>query len=427
MTIKQSPADFLVEEVLADALARQVHDRPGALALYRLTKEGLTTPGAVAAVAKRLGVRPADIAYAGLKDRHARTVQHVTVRLASPHSAGGAEAAAGPGWQIRRLGWVDEPLSAAAIQVNRFRITVRGLTREACEKVDAAARLLAPAARSSHPALPAGARKTGEPASLLFVNYFGDQRFGSARHGQGFLARHLVRGEFEEALRLAIAVWARKDGRRQKQFKRAVAEGWGNWRDLADRLPRCPDRRAVEHLAAWPDDYRGAFAALPYAFQELAVHAYQSHLWNATARRLAAERCGKIALAAPTPFGDMLFPAASSIPAELTDLELPVLGRDSQLAEPWKAAAEAVLREECITTQMLRIPGLRRPHFGQVPRRLLAEATHFSLSPPEPESVPETGAARTRGSQSADRFCRTVAFDLPRGSYATVVLRALGQ
>jgi tRNA pseudouridine13 synthase len=325
-----------------------------------------------------------------------------------------AESAEGPGWRVERIGWLDAPLTAEAIAANRFRITVRDLAPAACARMDEAVRLLAPAEGQDNPALPVGARRTGVPASLIFVNYFGDQRFGSARHGRGFLAKHLIRGEFEEALRLAIAAWARKDSRRQKEFKRAVAEGWGRWPALAEKLPRCPERRAVEHLAASPADFRGAFAALPYGFQELAVHAYQSHLWNAAARRLVAERCTGPAITARDPFGEMIFPAAAGIPKELRDLEVPLLGRGSALREPWGPAAEAVLAEEGIATEMLHIPGLRRPQFGEVPRRLFVSAESFGLSAPVPEGDPP-------------RWCRTVAFDLPRGAYATVVLRALGQ
>jgi len=412
VTIKQSPADFLVEEVLADAVARNVRDAPGPHALYRLTKENLTTPDAIAAAARSLGVRPGAVAYAGLKDRHARTVQHVTVQRAA--SGALAESAEGPGWRVERIGWLDAPLTAEAIAANRFRITVRDVAPAASVRMDEAVRLLAPAEDQDHPALPVGARKTGAPASLIFVNYFGDQRFGSARHGRGFLAKHLIRGKFEEALRLAIAVWARKDSRRQKEFKRAVAEGWGQWPELAEKLPRCPERRAVEHLAASPADFRGAFAALPYGFQELAVHAYQSHLWNGAARRLVAERCTGPAITARDPFGEMIFPAAAGMPRELLDLEMPLLGHGSELREPWASAAEAVLAEEGIATEMLHIPGLRRPQFGEAPRRLFVRAESFSLSAPVPDQGPQ-------------RLCRTVAFDLPRGAYATVVLRALGQ
>jgi tRNA pseudouridine13 synthase len=254
------------------------------------------------------------------------------------------------------------------------------------------------------------------------VNYFGDQRFGSARHGRGLLAKHLIRGEFEDALWLAIATWARKDSRRQKEFKRAVAEKWKQWPDLVAALPRCPERRAIEHLASAPDDYCGAFAALPYGFQELSVHAYQSYMWNSIARRLAADQCTGPIMAVHDPFGEMQFPAATAVPPALANLDLPILGRDSPLLEPWRAAAEAVLAQEGVTTGMLRIPGLRRPHFGASQRRLFATASNFSLSPPEPDSPPAAAHARR-----PPRLARTLIFDLPRGAYATVLLRALGQ
>ncbi|MBE3100172.1 MAG: tRNA pseudouridine(13) synthase TruD [Planctomycetes bacterium] len=424
MTLKQSPADFLVEEILAAAVRETLRDRPAALALYRLAKENLTTPQAAAALAKALGVRPGQVAWAGLKDRHARTVQHVTAPAHAVKAGGNLAQIQGRDWQAERLGWLDEAITAAAIEANRFGITVRGLSREACRRMHEAAQLLAATPVERPPdltvaaqAAPAPSRlRPFVPSSLLFVNYFGDQRFGSARHGRGFLARHLVRGEFEEALRLAIAVWHRKDSRRMKEFKRAAAESWGRWADALARLPRCPERQAVEHLASAPGDFRGAFAALPYDFQEMAVHAYQSHLWNAIARHLVTERCSAgPMLAAEDPFGEMLFPAARAVPAELADLELPVLGRGSALREPWRASAEAVLAEEGVTTEMLRIPGLRRPQFAEVPRRLMAEASGFSLSAAGPDE------------NNPRRLKRIVAFQLPRGSYATVVLRALGQ
>jgi tRNA(Glu) U13 pseudouridine synthase TruD len=132
----------------------------------------------------------------------------------------------------------------------------------------------------------------------------------------------------------------------------------------------------------------------------------------------------------------MHFPASASIPPELAGLDLPILGRDSPLLEPWRSAAQAVLSEESITTAMLRVPGLRRPHFGQATRRLFVAAANFSLSPPEADAPPaDASAPPSAGKRPADRsktkrptrFSRTLSFDLPRGAYATVLLRALGQ
>ncbi|MBI3831128.1 MAG: tRNA pseudouridine(13) synthase TruD [Planctomycetes bacterium] len=410
MSIKKSPADFQVDEVLAAELAARISSAPGPFALYKLAKEGLATPEAAGLIAKKLGAGPGAVAYAGLKDKHAQTTQHVTLKLASPDALA-PSAESGPYWSLERLGYLDAPLTAEAIAANRFRIVLRNLTPEACADMDEAARLLA----------------AGD-GTLRVVNYFGDQRFGSARHGQGFLAKHLLKGEFEAALKLAIATDARKDRREDKEAKRLIAKKWGRWAELLRELPRrnSPERRALERLANSSGDFRAAFTALPYFQQQLCVYAYQSHLWNAVARRLVADRCADLGpvLEADDPFGMMLFPAAESVPEDLRALELLLFGYKTELAEPWKAAAEAVLAEEGIATSELRIPGVRRPFFGEVPRPLFVAVSKFALDTPETD---ETVPPPPKGSLKALRHKRAVSFELPRGAYATVVLRALGQ
>lgn len=410
MSIKKLPSDFQVTEVLAPEIERNLR-ADGPFALYLLSKEGLATPEAVAQAAKALGARSGALAYAGLKDKHARTVQHVTlarenVREAPPRLSGAY-------WSLERLGFAAAPLTSEAIAANRFRVTLRELTRESCADMDQAVELLTP---------------PGVKQAVRVINYFGDQRFGSARHGQGFQAKLLVKGDFEGALRLAIATESRKDRREDKAARRMVARMWGQWPELLKRLPQrnSPERRAVERLAHSSQDFRAAFTALPYFQQQLCVYAYQSHLWNAVARRLVADRCADLGpvLEAEDPFGTMLFPEAKALPADLADLQLPLFGYKTELAEPWRAAAEAVLAEEALTTGDLRIPGVRRPFFGEVPRALCVDAAGFELGAPEPD---EMAPPPPKGSRKALRFKRVASFELPRGAYATVVLRALGQ
>jgi tRNA pseudouridine13 synthase len=249
---------------------------------------------------------------------------------------------------------------------------------------------------------------------LLVVNYFGAQRFGSARHGRGFAARSLIAGDFESAVRLLIATPARQDAGAVKAFHRAAAAGWGRWDHLARALPRGPDRRAIEVLAGG-GDFRAAFTALPALVQRMSVEAYQSHLWNATVRTMIEARLRGDLLRAEDDFGPMLFPPAAAIPAEWREMSVPLLGPRSVPEGAWGSAALAALAAEGIAAADLRIPGLRRPFFVEAPRALIARAGAFALSPPAPDDL------------APDRRMRTVRFDLPRGAYATVVLRALGQ
>lgn len=412
--IKRSPADFFVEEILhADfpvkpvvsaATAAQPPSAPARYALCRLTKESLSTPEAAAFAARELKLKPGAIAYAGLKDKHASTIQYVTVKL--DDGATLPAKSIGVGWKLENLNkMIDRSILSSDIERNGFKLIARNLTEQDCFDMDEAVDLLT--AKSK------GAR------ALTIVNYFGDQRFGSARHGQGFLAKFLIQGDFESALKLAIATESRKDRMQDKLFKRTLLENWGQFAKVLPKLRPCPERRAVERLANSSGDFRAAFCALPYLFQQLSVYAYQSYLWNGIARKTIEQFCaesGKV-IAADDPFGEMLFPEAIAIPAHLLGVDLPLLARKTELVAPWKDAAEAVLKEEGIVISELQIPGVRRPFFGEEPRALFFRADQFELSKPE----------RDETADDKKRKKRMLSFNLPRGCYATVLLRALSQ
>jgi tRNA pseudouridine13 synthase len=419
--IKSLPEDFRVEELLTPEAARRIAGTTGAFAVFRLTKRALATDEAVERVARRLGLPLSRIAYGGLKDKHALTTQYISIEggvrrtrlMAQPSrpSAGPPEAAAveatgfeGSGWRLESVGRSDRPLSTRDIVGNRFRVAVRDLTRADCELMTAARRFLA---------VPHG--RGGR--TLRFVNYYGDQRFGSARQGRGFAARRLVEGDFEGALRLLIATPGRKDARAVGSAKRSIAARWGAWAALAEALPPSSERSVVARLAATRGDFREGFAALPPLVARMTIEAYQSRLWNEIARRLVLRLCPAPLIRARGRFGELLFPPAAALPAALEGLDLPLLGPRTALREPWKGAAEEALSEEGLAPRDLRIPGLRFPYFGETPRALFVDAREFFLGPAETDE--RAGGER--------RFLRRVGFVLPRGSYATVLLGALGE
>jgi tRNA pseudouridine13 synthase len=480
MTIRKQPEDFIVRERLADAFRASLRS-PGTFggadealgetssdagdrsrvaprfAVYEVAKTSRTTPEVAQELAKALKIKPGAVEYAGLKDKHAGTVQHMTAAITARRGnsnqggeAGGEVPApvsiSGRMWDARLIGWVSSPINADAIDGNSFRITVRDLARETCAEMDRRAGLLradgpagsgAQADAQKHPGAATPSTGDGRGGTLLFVNYFGSQRFGSARHGGGFVAAHLIRGEFEQALKLAIATPARKDAGRTRIFTRTAASGWGDWKRLAAELPRCPERAPIEALANGRD-FREAFTTLPYFLQAMYVEAYQSHLWNRTAHALGARLAGGAdrCLRSDDEYGEMLFPAADRLgTGDLggepggypstgrgarslwSDLDVPILSATTNLIEPWADAARGALDAEGISIADLRIPGLRRPFFGEASRRFVSTAEGFRASRPEHDEL-STRRARLK---------RVIEFDLPRGSYATVVLRALGQ
>src|SRR5437763_8948952 len=116
MKLKQSPEDFQVEEITPVVAGEE-----GPFALYRLTKTGWSTPDALAAVRRRWQLELRRLSYGGLKDRHARTVQYLTIfhgpRRRLTHQ----------GLTLHYLGQVGAPYTAHHIRANRFRLTLRSL------------------------------------------------------------------------------------------------------------------------------------------------------------------------------------------------------------------------------------------------------------------------------------------------------------
>lgn len=404
MTLRRTPADFDVRERPNSTFLESMRDdysRAFRNAVFKLEKTSLTTPEAIGLFARELRIRPGEVDYAGLKDKHAVTTQMISFPVMSPRlGAVIPRALAGEGWTAAFKGWSAKPATAEAIDGNSFLLVVRDLTAEASAEMARRAALLR------------------EGDGLRLINYFGDQRFGSARHGKGFAAEPLIRADFEGALKLMIATPARKDAGKTRGFTRLAAQKWGQWQQLATELPRTPERQAIEVLARG-GDFKAAFASLPYFLQSMVVEAYQSHLWNETALALVKLRAGTGCEVMCTEglFGQNAFLAARDIPGEWRTLEMPVLARGSELVAPWGEAAAQVLASEGLGVQDLLVPGLRRPFFGEASRRLVVAVEAFAMSD---EEADELSGAR-------ERLRRTVRFSLTRGAYATVVMRALGQ
>src|SRR5262249_15434813 len=147
----------------------------------------------------------------------------------------------------------------ADIVANRFTITLRAMSDTAVSH--------AAGALSQVP-------QTGLP------NYFDDQRFGSVGDPPEFVAREMVRGNFERALWLALVAPYEHDRSEAKREKATLRQHWGDWAECKAKLPRGHARSLVDYLVTHPADFKGAVARLRPELQGLYLAAYQSYLWN---------------------------------------------------------------------------------------------------------------------------------------------------
>jgi tRNA pseudouridine13 synthase len=147
---KAAPEDFVVEEVLGFELSGD-----GEHVFLKIEKRGENTEYVARRLARHAGISVRNVGYAGLKDRHGRTVQWYSVQLPGKE---------GPDWRelesdslrVLATGRNNRKLRKGAAAGNRFQILVREVRAE----------------RERLEAILNRCRDAGIP------NYFGAQRFG---------------------------------------------------------------------------------------------------------------------------------------------------------------------------------------------------------------------------------------------------------
>jgi tRNA pseudouridine13 synthase len=380
MKVKQKPEDFRVEE-LTDV-------RPGTtgeFGFYRLDKTSWTTHDALAAIRRRWKLDAKRLAYGGLKDRHAETTQYLTI-FRGPQQDLSHESIT-----LKYLGIVPEPYGPQSIRANRFTIVLRHLTPEQAAKAEVASQAIA---------------TVGVP------NYFDDQRFGSVTKDRRFIGKEMVLGRFEEALKLALAAPYEHDRPDAKAEKAILIEHWGDWPTCKAKLSRSHARSLVDYLVTHPTDFKGAVARLRHELSSLYLSAYQSYLWNRLLDRtlremFPASALGEIELSV----GTFAVPVASvGVPLEAWhNLALPLLSARLKVSNP---TIDALLAEEGLTLPTMKVPGIPKPFFSRGERAACLRIEGVTTKIEDDEL-------------NRNRQKLHLGFELPRGSYATMLIKTI--
>jgi tRNA pseudouridine13 synthase len=384
MKLKQRPEDFQVVEK-----TRYVPDPRGRFALYRVRKRGLATLEVVEILARMWRLPKAAIGFGGLKDKYGATEQVISVER------GPARGLRQERLELEFLARSRDPIRRESFAGNTFVITVRDL-------VPGETALLRD--------------RIGEVVRGGVPNYFDTQRFGSARGSGEFAVKRLLLGDNEGALRLALAIPTQEDRRRQREIRSILKAHWGDWTACHRLLPVCSERSVVTYLEDHPDGFRRAFELIDRNLRNLYCSAYQSHLWNRVLARRVRARAGAGAIEVPYGLGAFVFyemlPQAEveslralSIPAPRHTLKI----EDPELARLFERAFE----EEGILQKDFRLRGMQDTYFKRGNRPALVFPEGLTA---EPDVADEMNRGRRRV---------TLRFALPRGSYATIVIKRL--
>lgn len=384
MKLKCLPEDFRVTELTK----RPIPGR-GPFALYRLTKTSLGTPEAIDAILKRWNLARQQVSYGGLKDRHAVTEQFVTIKN------GPRNGQMQTNLELTYLGQTDQPFEAADITANRFEIVMRSMSDDELAR----------------------ATQAIDDVTLNGVpNYFDDQRFGSLGQSGEFIAVPWCRGDYERALWLALADSNEHDRPTDRDEKQLLRDRWGDWPGLKADMPRGSRRSIVTYLVDHPTDYRRALALMRLDLRGLWLSAFQSAVWNRLLAESLRDLCRPEQLR-DVEFGERPAPFFHSLDEsqrwELAGLELPLpSGRLKLEGGPLFDRLQRVLAEFGLEPRTMRVKYPRDVFFSKGQRAavyLPGNLQHQSDS----DEVYE-GRRKLK-----------LSFELPRGSYATILIKRL--
>jgi len=377
--IKCRPQDFVVEELC------ELQAGPSKLpyAVYKLTKTGWSTVELLKKISSDLKIPFSCFAYAGRKDKHAVTTQFISIKGAKPVAVKTKD------YSMEFYGFSGRPIGPGMISANKFVLVVRDLDEA---KIAMALKNIA------------------EVKAGGFLNYFDDQRFGSYDAQAGFFGEKALKKHFNGALKAYMSSVYIEETHSEKARKQKIFDSWGDWHRCLDLAGSDFERRAFDYLIKNPKDFLTPLKNIPADEVSLFFSAYQSFIWNECLRRLVKEKAGARCAVYPGVCGDYIFFSGDDY---LLKLSFPMPAAKSVMPDVLSQKVyDLILSEQGITRAMFNGLKIRTAFFKAHLRAAMVVPRDIVSQPGDDELYP--------GKQKI-----TLSFSLPRGSYATMLLKRL--
>lgn len=381
--IKVTPDDFVVTEIVS--IDTKGAPKRSKYRIYLMEKTGWNTLDAISSIASASRLDASLIGYAGLKDRHARTTQHLSVPSRYELKSRRDDI------RLTFLGFSDDYVSTKVLVGNRFIVRVGGLTGEGAESM---------------------LKRTQEIRRYGYPNYFDDQRFGSVAHSGDFVAERIVRGHLKGALKIHLSEVFPTQKKAERDRRTKVSEAWGKWDKVYELCESEEDRAVVAPLlgGAGKKNLLFAISAIPHEAMARYIAAYQAFIWNEVLRRSVRDS-GTRFHEVPGKTGPYLFPVEPPVDVRF---DIPTVASKLAPCRPEiEHEIDEVLSERGLTLADFNVRGLRSRYFRSFLRKAWVIPDGLAVGDPKPDR-----------DDPSDVEVR-VSFTLPAGSYATMLLKAL--
>ena len=394
--IRQSKEDFYVEEV-----PLQLPSGKGQNTWIQIQKNGRTTLDVVLDMAKAMHLSRKRTGFAGMKDRSAITRQWLCISNITPEEL--------PDFneilhnvEILDIKANEKKLRMGQLKGNKFKINIRN-TNNPSEDVEIAQEVLE------------SLKQTGVP------NYYGYQRFGEVRSTTHLVGKCLVEGDVKKAVDTYIGNPNPEEHDIHYEARKLYDEG--KLQDAYDLMPKSMryEKSMIKQLTdsqrkhgnLTEKDYIRAIESLPKPLKRMFVNAYESYLFN----KIVNERT-KVGINKYLP-GDIIIDSEEhwihdidedTIQDDIDNFKVnptaPLIGSKVPFAEGIQGEIEQkVVDDENITKEDFKCP--KTPKLGS---HGIRRSVRFKIDDTHVEKL--------------DDGIR-VEFFIPRGCYATSVLREI--
>ncbi|MDI6889003.1 MAG: tRNA pseudouridine(13) synthase TruD [Methanocellales archaeon] len=390
-----------IEDFYVDEITNREEGTEGKYLIVELTKRDWDTHHLIRELSRALGVSQKRFGFAGTKDKRALTKQKMSIWDTDEDAL---ERINLPGVELKVIGRSNKKVALGDLWGNKFRIAIRDVE----PPLDVVKERMM---SITEEIVQAG----GVP------NFFGVQRFGVRRPITHLIGEAIVRGDFEGAALTYLAEVSPDEAEEVQSARSALAKDL----KFQEALKEFPlflryERAMLNVLAQNPKDHIGALRVLPQKLQQMFVHAHQSYIFN----KILSERLRRgLPLNSALPGDIVCFPNKAGLPNVLRTqrvtednaeginnligkkrafITAPLVGYESQLADGVPGEIErSVIESMKIEKDDFRIPDV--PELASKGRR------REILSHLHPTYEVKQEVA--------------LQFSLPKGSYATTVLR----
>jgi len=286
------------------------------------------------------------------------------------------------------VGFLDEQMRTGDLKANKFIITIRDLRETATPELNK------------------------EQVMQGVPNYFDSQRFGSLKGVKGFIAKDVLKGNYESAVKKIITATTRHQKAKIRATRKFISSNWSNWPSCLDQIEKAQLERTVEgtvirHLSEFPQDFKGAFQRTFKGIREIFFSAYQSFIWNECIKRVVRQNSKEV-FSIEYEAGKLVFPRKWNPDAELKTF--PLVAPDMN-APDWQTK---------IINEVLKMEDIKLEDFKTGEHIYVAREREILLKPEELAIFPADDDDLNEHKKKM-----IVSFTLSKGSYATIILKAL--